>query len=145
MKKQKIIDEYHNLMKKELSKNSINYNYDGYKNSSDFNVKRIFLDIKNTSFKGYFVSIYHLTFHPVCKDFQKLLLEETKITMIHGKKDSVFPYGKIKRMTKEKNIKLITISDSNHLPLLNSTKKLSQIIFGELTKEYLNSFELEAT
>ena len=115
-----------------FNKTLINYDYKEFKKSSDYNARRIFLDIKNTSLKGYFASLYYLSFNSIEKDFQELLQKKTKIVMIHGKKDKIFPYENIKKEVKNKNIKLVSLSESNHLPVFNSRGELVKIILSEL-------------
>ncbi|MCK5282601.1 MAG: alpha/beta fold hydrolase [Nanoarchaeota archaeon] len=121
------------LFKKvKLPKNLINYDYKAYQKSADYNMRRIFVDIKNTSLKGYFASLYYLSFDSIYDDFQKLLHQKTKIIMIHGKKDRVFPYKEIEEKAKKGDVKLVMLPESNHLPVLNSSGKLAEIILGEL-------------
>ena len=118
--------------KAKLSKNLVDCSYKEYKESSDFDVKRIFFDIKGTSLRGYFASLYHLSFNSIYDDFQELLRQKTEVTMIHGKKDKIFPYEEIGQKAKKENVKLIALPKSNHLPVLNSTMELSEIILKEL-------------
>jgi len=115
-----------------LRKVSANYDYGSYKNSSDYNAKRIFIDIKYTSFKGYFASMYNLLFLPVDEDYNKLLESGKNILMIHGEKDKVFSFSRIEKQAELKDIRFISIPNSNHLPVFNAVDILSEILFLEL-------------
>ncbi len=106
----------------------------GVKKFLDYNIIRLLLDIKNTSFRGYFSSLYVLILNTSSEDFLELLHKKTKVIMVHGKKDRVFPYKGIKKNAKEKNVKLFTLAKSNHLPVFNAYDKLAKIILKELKK-----------
>lgn len=115
-----------------LTKLSENFDYDTFKNSSDYNIQRIFIDIKNTSLKGYFASLYNLLFSPIYDDFENLLKSKKDILMIHGEKDRVFSFDLVRKQAELYNVKFIGIPNTNHLPVFNAVDTLAEIIFLEV-------------
>ena len=115
-----------------LSKLSENFDYDAFRDSSDYNIQRIFIDIKNTSLKGYFASLYNLLFSPIYDDFENLLKTKRNILMIHGEKDRVFSFNIVKKQAELQDIKFIGIPNTNHLPVFNAVDPLAEIIFLEV-------------
>ncbi|MFH1505513.1 MAG: MJ1255/VC2487 family glycosyltransferase [archaeon] len=108
-----------------------NYDYKRWKKSADINLARLFIDIKKTSLKGYFGSLYTMTFDSAHEDFLKLN-EKGSVVLIHGKKDRIFPYKKLRKSLKGKKGRLITINRSNHLPVFNSIGPLSKLLVKEV-------------
>jgi len=115
-----------------LKKLSTNYDYASYKKSKDYNIRRIIVDIKKTSLRGYFSSMHNVLFDPVDVDFDNLVVSSKNILMIHGEKDRVFPFKRIKNLAEQKDIKFIPIPNSNHLPVFNAVDTLAEIIFIEI-------------
>ncbi|MCK5198532.1 MAG: alpha/beta fold hydrolase, partial [Spirochaetales bacterium] len=96
-----------------LNKPSINYDYAAFKNSSDHNIRRIFIDIKSTSLKGYIASLNNVLFSPIDDDFKDIIGSKKNILMIHGEKDRVFSINCLKKMAESRDIRFIGIPGSN--------------------------------
>ncbi len=112
-----------------LTEEGDDIDYSRFRNTPDYDIHRIFTDIKNTSLKSYFASLYALSqFSP--QDFKKIA-GKIKIIMIHGTKDRVFPYSEIKQKVKKLDVKLISLN-SNHIPVINSVPALARAIAREL-------------
>jgi len=119
-----------------LNKPSINYDYAAFKNSSDHNIRRIFIDIKSTSLKGYIASLNNVLFSPIDDDFKDIIGSKKNILMIHGEKDKVFSINCLKKVAESRDIRFISIPDSNHLPVFNAVDELAEIIFLEVIMKY---------
>ncbi len=115
-----------------LTKLSENFDYNEFRNSSDYNIQRIFIDIKNTSLKGYFASLYNLLYSPIYNDFESLHKLKKDILMIHGEKDRIFSFDLVRKQAELHNIKFIGIPNTNHLPVFNAIDVLAEIIFLEV-------------
>ncbi|NIA22742.1 MAG: alpha/beta fold hydrolase [Proteobacteria bacterium] len=116
-------------------KNLQDFDYKEYKYSQDYDIKRLFTDVKYTSIKGYLGSLYQLLYSSVFDDYKELQRIGMPICLIHGKKDKIFPYNEILHNTKKDKIELIPINKSNHLPVFNSIRMLSDILIHKLMKE----------
>ncbi len=112
-----------------LTEEGDDIDYSKFKNTPDYDIRRIFTDIKNTSLKSYFASLYALS-HFSPEDFKKIT-GKVRIVMIHGTKDRVFPYSKIKQEAKKLDIRLISLN-TNHIPVINSAPALARAIAREL-------------
>lgn len=116
------------------NKNLQDFDYKKYKDSQDYDIKRLFMDVKYTSIKGYLGSLYQLLYSSVFDDYKELQRIEMPICLIHGKKDKIFPYNEILHNTKKDKIELIPINKSNHLPVFNSVRELSDILIYKFMK-----------
>lgn len=110
------------------NKNLQDFDYKQYRDSQDYDIKRLFMDVKYTSIKGYLGSLYQLLYSSVFDDYNELQKNKIPICLIHGKKDTIFPYNEIIHNTKNDKIELIPINKSNHLPVFNSVRELSNIL-----------------
>ncbi len=124
--------------KTSFNKPSGNFDYASFKNSSDHNIRRLLIDIKNTALRGYSASVYNLLFYPVDEDYKHLVESGINILMIHGEKDRVFSIKCIRRAAEQRDIKFIGIPGSNHLPVFNAARELAEIIFLEAIMKYGN-------
>ena len=105
-----------------FKKNGIHLDYLKYANTGDWNLRRMFFDIRNTSLKVYFYSLLH----SYGADYRQFL-EKIKIPVliIHGNKDTVFPVkGSIMMSKMIKNSKLVIIEDSDHIIVFNKFPKV---------------------
>ncbi len=124
--------------KMSFKKPSGNFDYAAFKNSSDHNIRRLLIDIKSTSLRGYSASVHNLLFSPVDEIFKQLVESGINILMIHGEKDRVFSIKCIRRAAEQRDIKFIGIPGSNHLPVFNAARELAEIIFLEAIMKYGN-------
>lgn len=106
--------------------NSKHADYDKFINTPDFDLKRIFSDILNTSLQSYL---------QICKSLfsfnGKELLENVTIPtlIIEGLQDSIFPLKMAKELHDHiKNSYLKLIPKANHIILLTDPKDLSEAI-----------------
>lgn len=114
------------------------YHVDYHKHigTGDWNVRRIFNDMRSVSFKAYMFTFQNFAEYDkadVLKKFKKPTL------IIHGEEDSVFDMTVAKRMNSEiKNSKLKAISKANHQVVLNNSDELKILI-----DEFLNEQKLK--
>lgn len=106
--------------------------YSKYLNSGDWNILRMYADIKNTSLTTYL----YCSKQTYLFDGQKIL-EKIKIPtlIIHGENDTVFPvrYAKeINGMIKDSEI--VIIENTDHILVLNNFKEVSTLIEGFIKK-----------
>ena len=100
--------------------------YSKYKNSGDWNPKRIYADTKNTGLKSFLYSLQHSY-----DSNSESILPRIKIPIliIHGDKDTIFDIAYAKEMaSKIKNSKIVIFHGANHIIPLNYSKKLSKEI-----------------
>lgn len=116
-------------------KNLQDFDYKEYMDSQDYDIKRLFMDVKYTSIMGYLGSLYQLLYSSALDDYKELQKINIPICLIHGKKDTVFPYNEIVHNTKYDKIELIPINESNHLPVFNSVRELSNILIHKFMRE----------
>lgn len=100
--------------------------YEVYKNTGDWNIRRLFTDIRNTGLRVYLYCIRQsYTF-----DREKFL-KEIKIPtlIIHGKKDTISPVSSsICMAEKIKNSELHLLENANHVLVLNNFTEVSILI-----------------
>ncbi len=107
--------------------------YSNYKNTGDWNLKRMYADAKNTGFKSYLYSLQH----SYNSNAEKLLPKiKIPVLIIHGDKDTIFDVSYAKEMaSKIKNSKIVIFRGANHIIPLNYFKKLSKEI-EKFVKKY---------
>ena len=107
-------------------------NYSKYKNTSDWNLRRMYADIKNTGLTSFLYSIKNsLNFN--AENF--LIKIKIPVLIVHGQKDTIFPISSAKEMSKKiKGAEFIVIKEANHIIVLNFLNKLSKIIEKFLAK-----------
>lgn len=100
--------------------------YSKFKNTTDWSVKRMFFDIRNTGVK----SFLHSTRHAHDFNGDDILGKiNVPILIVHGKKDSIFLLTHAKAMqAKLQNSKIEIIDDIDHIIVINKEVELSKII-----------------
>lgn len=109
-----------------LRKNGWHIDYSKYKNTGDWNVRRMFVDIRNTGLK--------IFFHCVRNSYKfdrEEFLSQIKIPalLVHGKNDTIFSAANsVKMAEKIENAELILLDNANHIIVFNNfTEVLSAI------------------
>jgi pimeloyl-ACP methyl ester carboxylesterase len=106
--------------------------YKNYIETGDWNLRRLFVDIKNTGFKSY-LNFSRQAGYFSAENFLKKIKMPTLI--IGGKIDSIFPIKCAEDMSKIiKNSKLVIIEKADHLIVLNWEKRLIKEINDFLDK-----------
>ena len=100
--------------------------YSKYKNSGDWNIRRMFADIRNTSWR---ISLYCLG---QSYDFDResfLSKINMPVLLMHGKNDTIFPAeNSVVMSEKIKNSRLILLDDTDHIIVLNNFPEVSEAI-----------------
>lgn len=108
------------------SKGASHIDYDHYRGTGDWNIRRMFADIKNTSLRVWLYcgrQSYEVEFLSLLKKIRIPTL------IIHGKKDTIFPYsGAVTMSELIDDSHLITMDKSDHIIVLNNFPELSQEI-----------------
>lgn len=100
--------------------------YSKYPNTKDWNIRRVIADVRSVGLKTYLWSTKQ-----AYKFNAESFLDKIKIPvlLIHGKKDSIFPYTNSLEMNRKiKNSKLIILEDIDHILVLNKTQEICKII-----------------
>lgn len=100
--------------------------YARYKNTGDWNFKRIFADVSNTGLRVYLYSLKHLYGFN-----RESRLGEIRVPalIIHGAKDSMVPYQhSVVATQKISGGKLIVLPEANHILVLNNFPEVSKAI-----------------
>lgn len=100
--------------------------YSKHRNTTDWNLKRCYADVRNTTLRVY---LYCLRQSFLLK--QEYLLEKIEIPtlIIHGKKDSMAPVKNSIALSKKiKNSEIILLPNSDHIVALNNVKEVSDAI-----------------
>lgn len=122
------IMENENLRKKHFS----HLNYKRYLGTNDWNLRRIYADIRHTSFKSWL-----FTFEAIANFDGTQILRTIKqpVLVIEGEKDSIFNILAAKKIVKLiKRARLDVVPEANHIIVLNNP--------GELEREILNFIKL---
>jgi len=100
--------------------------YELYKNTGDWNIRRMFADIPNTGFHTYLYCLKQLYGF----NRENRLGEIAVPTLIvHGAKDTVVPHKNSAEMAKKiKNSKFVTIEGTNHILVLNNFEETARAI-----------------
>lgn len=118
-----------------LRKNGQHIDYSKYKNTGDWNLRRMFADIRNTGLKNFLYCVSN-SYKFDREDF----LSQIKIPslIIHGKNDTIFSAGNSVAMAEKiEKAKLILLDNANHIIVFNNFTEVSGAIknFVEKTKE----------
>jgi pimeloyl-ACP methyl ester carboxylesterase len=116
-----------------LRKNGRHIDYSKYKNTGDWNLRRMFIDIRNTGLKT-FLSCARNSYKFDREEF----LNQIKIPslLIHGKNDTIFSALNSKIMAEKiENAELILLDSANHIIVFNNFVEVSCAIknFAEKT------------
>ncbi len=110
---------------KERAGEQIDY-YSRFPNTGDWNVKRIYTDIKNTTLRVYCECLRQ------AQDFDaQNLIPDIKIPVlvIHGKKDTVFPLSDSEAMVKKMpRARLKILPEVNHILVMNNWREVESEI-----------------
>lgn len=100
--------------------------YSRFKNTGDWNIPRMFADIKTTSLRVYLYG----TKKSLEVDYEKVIDNIGVPTLImHGKKDTIFPVEQSYLIHKKiKNSQLIILENSDHILVLNNFLEVSKSI-----------------
>ncbi len=100
--------------------------YSQYKNTGDWNIRRMFADIRNTSLRVYL----YATKQSYAFDGEKILKAiRIPVLIVHGKKDTIFPVENgINMAAKIENSKLILLDTADHIIVLNNDAEVSRAI-----------------
>lgn len=107
-------------------KNGRHVDYSNYPNSGDWNIPRMVADMGNTDLRVYLYCLSH-SLHVNYID----LLSSIKIPtlLIHGKKDSIFPFKNSITMNNIlRDSKLVLLPEANHIVVLNWFNEVSDAI-----------------
>ena len=100
--------------------------YSRHKNTGDWNLRRMYADIKNTGLKSVAYSTQHLNLFNAEDFLSKIRIPAL---IIHGNKDTIFPISAAKNMSlKIKNSKLVIFDGVDHIIPLNYPGRLSKTI-----------------
>ncbi|MEI6843571.1 MAG: alpha/beta hydrolase [bacterium] len=107
-------------------KKGVQVDYAKYPYKADFDIRRMYEDISNTFLR---ICLYCLRQLYAVDNENVLEKIHVPVLIIHGKKDTVFPYKKaIEFSRKIKNSKLILVEKGNHLLLFNNTSEICEKI-----------------
>jgi len=116
-----------------LRKKGWHIDYSKYKNTGDWNLKRMFADIRNTGFKIFLDCVRNSY-----KFDREEFLNQIKIPalLIHGKNDTIFSAANsVKMAEKLEKAELILLDNANHIIVFNNFAEVSRAIkdFAEKT------------
>lgn len=100
--------------------------YSKYKNTGDWNLRRIAADISNTSFHVYLYCLDH-----IYKFNSEHYLSQITVSVliVHGKQDTIMPVKYvIKEAEKIKHCELILLDNANHIIVINNVAEVVQAI-----------------
>lgn len=100
--------------------------YSRYKNTGDWNIRRMIADIRNTGLK-----VYLYCTKQSYKFDRESFLEQIKIPVliVHGKNDTIFPVEGSRIMAgKIKNSQLVLLDNADHIIVLNNFTEVSEAI-----------------
>ena len=106
--------------------------YTKHPNSTDWNLKRCYADVSNTTLRVY---LYCLSQSMLIE--QEYFLEKIKIPtlIVHGAKDTMAPAkNSIALSKKMENVELVLMPNADHIVVLNNIKEVSEAIESFLEK-----------
>src|SRR3989344_5244219 len=96
-----------------------------YRNTGDWNLRRIMQDIPNTTLHIYFFCLSQM----YSRDFDPWWLElRLPILIIHGKRDSISPVEQSERLAGHVPAKLVLIEKANHILPLNNFEEVNRVV-----------------
>ena len=100
--------------------------YAHYKGTGDYNVRRIFADIRNTTLRVYIFCLVQVYAHNK-DDAWKLI--NAPVHIIHGRHDKIIPVENARALSAIiPSAKITILEDSNHILVLNNVEEVSTII-----------------
>lgn len=110
--------------------------YSQYLNTGDWNIRRMFADVSNTSLRVYLwvtKQSYEFDGENILKTIR------IPVLIVHGKKDTIFPVENgIAMAAKIENSKLVLLDNADHIIVLNHDAKVTRAIedfVGETQKQ----------
>ena len=100
--------------------------YGKFPNSTDWDIKRCYADVSNTTLRAYSYCLKHSL-----QKEQEYLLEKIKVPtlIVHGVKDTMAPVNNSIALSKKiKNAELALIPNADHIVVLNNVGEISQVI-----------------
>lgn len=92
-------------------------NYDRFKNTGDWNIRRITTDVVNTGLRPYLYSLRQLYRYSNYDHWHRVT---TPSLIIHGRKDGISPIQHSQALVRGlSHFKLITVDDADHIIILN--------------------------
>jgi pimeloyl-ACP methyl ester carboxylesterase len=108
------------------AKSGHHVDYSSFHATADWDIRRMYIDIKNTTLRVYIACLNHLYSYDSEKYLQNLSLP---ILIIHGKKDSIISLQNSRRLVSMlPHSKLAVIESGNHILVLNNISELSKVI-----------------
>lgn len=100
--------------------------YELYKNTGDWNIRRMFADIPNTGFHTYLYCLKQL--YGFNRE-NRLGEIATPVLILHGTKDTVVPHKNSAEVAKKiKNSKFVTMEGAGHILVLNNFEETARAI-----------------
>jgi len=100
--------------------------YSKHKNTGDWNISRLIDDVGNTGLKIYLWGTKQSYNFNAEKFLNKIKIPTL---LVHGKKDTIFPYEiSVEMKNKIKNSKLVLLDDADHIIVLNNFKEVSRLM-----------------
>lgn len=136
MKLAKITEPLFNLTKifdfLPFKKTGSHVDYERFKNTGDWNLRRCVADLANTGLMPYF----YCTRQSYKFDREKFLAEiNVPVLIMHGKKDTIFPVENSLIMAERiSNSRLILLDNADHILVLNYFDEVSQAIEDFINK-----------
>lgn len=106
--------------------------YSKHPNSTDWDIKRCYADVSNTTLRAYSYCLRH-----ALEPEQEYFLEKIKVPtlIVHGTKDTMSPVKNSITISKKiKNSELVLIAGTDHIVVLNNIKEVSQAIESFIEK-----------
>lgn len=97
-----------------------------HRNTGDWNVARMYDDIRNTSLRVYFFCLSHIYRFKQAGKWEQL---SVPATILHGRRDSLVPVDNAVQLNRiMPNSRLTIIDSGNHIIVLNNTKEIAAAI-----------------
>jgi pimeloyl-ACP methyl ester carboxylesterase len=110
------------ILKPFRERNGIHIDYSKFFGTGDWDLKRIFTDIKNTSVRVYCYCLWQA--YKIDGDKMVSGLD-LPVLIMHGKKDSVFPCSDSARLAKKiSNARLEILPQANHILVINNSQEV---------------------
>ncbi|MFA7314872.1 MAG: alpha/beta hydrolase [Candidatus Magasanikbacteria bacterium] len=108
--------------KKNKTKNFVHNNFDKYRGTGDWNIKRILSDIAHTSFKSWVFTYQNISKFDAVETMKAI---QQRVLIIEGEKDTIFNVLKAKEIhSLIKKSELNIVPNANHIIVLNNPKEI---------------------
>ncbi len=106
-----------------FSRTGTHIDYDRYRNTGDWNVRRMFADVRNTGVRIYLYCLYHSYAFDREDSLEKIAVP---VLIMHGKNDTIFPVeNAIIAARRIKHSTLVLLDDADHILVLNHFPEVS--------------------